>query len=122
MCEVMASLACDTSLLKSTDYRLKGKTFSHKICNRCDLGTIENIHHLIMQCPFYVDERVEMYRQLRTIDSETVRNVLNDPQNIFHTLMGRHPEQMSFESMTEIWLISGHIISQMYARATVGRK
>ena len=27
MCETMASLVCDTSLLRSTDYRLKKKTF-----------------------------------------------------------------------------------------------
>ena len=122
MFETMASLVCDTSLLKSTDYRLKGKTHSQKMCNRCDLGAIENIFHLIMQCPFYVDERVMMYRQLEELGTDAVKAVLDDPPNIFHILMGKHPDHLSFESMVEIWLISGHYISQMYSRAIVGRK
>ena len=41
MCERMASLTCDTSLLKATDYRLKGKTFGYKMCERFDLGITE---------------------------------------------------------------------------------
>ena len=30
-CEKIAALACNTSLLKATDYRLKGKTFGFKM-------------------------------------------------------------------------------------------
>ena len=44
------SLVCGKSLLKATDYRLKGKAFSHKICNKCDLGITENVQHLIFEC------------------------------------------------------------------------
>ena len=32
MCEIMARLLCDAGLLISTDYRLKGKSFSGKVC------------------------------------------------------------------------------------------
>ena len=71
MCEIMASLVCDASLLKSTDYRLKKKTFSHKICNKCDLGILETINHLlVMQCPFYSSERYELYALLEQMNSE----------------------------------------------------
>ena len=56
MCEEMASVGWDTSLLKFTDYKLKGQTFSHNISNRCDVGIIESIH-FVVQCLFYSNER-----------------------------------------------------------------
>ena len=43
MCEIMASLVCDESLLKANDYRLKRKGHSHRICVKCNLGSIEDI-------------------------------------------------------------------------------
>ena len=62
MCENIASLVCDTSLLKSTDYRIKGKTFGFKICDRCELGIVENV--IVLQCPYYYQERTEMFNEL----------------------------------------------------------
>ena len=39
MCEEMATLACETGLLKKTiDYRLKRMTFSNKVSTNCDLS------------------------------------------------------------------------------------
>ena len=35
MCEILASIVCDTSLLKATDYRLKKKSGGFKMCDRC---------------------------------------------------------------------------------------
>ena len=64
----------------STDYRLGRQTFSHKICNRCNLGIIESIHHLVMQCPFYSDEGDKMYEQLKALENETVGWILEDAQ------------------------------------------
>ena len=52
MCEDMAKLVCDTSLLKNNDYSAKRRTFGFKVCSRCDLGIIESAKHFIMQCPF----------------------------------------------------------------------
>ena len=66
MCENLASIVCDTSLLKMTDYSLKQKTIGFKMCNRCDLGIPENAWHIIMQCPYNNDERVEIRAGLDT--------------------------------------------------------
>ena len=57
MCVVMAALIWDTSLQKSTEYSLKRKSFSHKICNIWDLGRLENVDHIVMQCQYCNDER-----------------------------------------------------------------
>ena len=64
MCETVASIVCDTSLLKSTGYRLKKKTFGQKMCDRCDLGINEDARHIIMQCPFYCEERANMFNEI----------------------------------------------------------
>ena len=66
MCDIMAALVCDKSLQKSTDHRFKRKSFSHKICNRCDLGILENVGHIVMQCPRCIDERKRMLDSMKT--------------------------------------------------------
>ena len=83
MCEEMASVVCDTSMLKFTDYELKGQTFNHNICNRCDVGIIESIH-LVVQCIFYSNER-HMYEQLNELENESVKRVLDDTQIISYS-------------------------------------
>ena len=84
----MASLVCYSSKLKATDYRLKGKSFSYKICIKCDLGIRETIQHLVMECPFYIDERNQMYTEFKNLEDETVNLILEEPQQVFYTLMG----------------------------------
>ena len=121
MCENMARLVCDASRLKATDYRLKGKSHSNKICVKCDLGIIENIHHLVMQCSFYVDNRTEMYAELRARANDATHRIMDEPQHIFYYLMGQNPEGVSFEDMLDFWLVSGKHINGMYMRALVGR-
>ena len=122
MCENMARLVCDAGRLKATDYRLKGKSHSYKICTKCDLGIIEDIHHLVMQCSFYDDNRTEMYTEHRARANDATNRIMNEPQHIFYYLMGQHPEGVSFDDMLDFWLVSGKHINKMYMRALVGRE
>ena len=122
MCECMASLVCETSRVKSDDYRLKGKSFSYKVCIKCELGVKESIHHIVMQCPLYDEERRNMYGELESLNDDTINQILEEPQNIFHTLMGKQPDNTPFEAMVNFWLITGKFISGMYARAISGRE
>ena len=55
-----------------------------------------------------------MYQNMNGRKGETAKNVLEDSQNMFHTLMGKQPELTSFQAMVEIRLFSGSCISQMY--------
>ena len=52
-CEIMAKLVCNASLLKDQDYRLKGQSLNHKICNNCVLGLREDVNHIVMHCPHF---------------------------------------------------------------------
>ena len=109
MCESMASLVCETSRLKANDYRLEGKPFSYKVCMKCDLGIRELIHHLVMQCPFYDDERKNMYLELKTLNDDTINQIHEEPQHIFHILMGKQPDDTPFEAMVNFWRIQANL-------------
>ena len=122
MCEIMAKLVCDSGLLKSTDYRLKGKSFSNKICCKCEMGTLEDIHHLLMQCPFYSNEQTNLHQSLTTLGTNMATRIINEPAFYFHTIMGKQPENAEFQDMIEIWLLTGDHISSLYRKAVKGRK
>ena len=65
-----------------------------RFCEMCDLAIEENVKHLVMQCPFYEIYRSEM---LRGLEVEYVNVILENPQELFVSLMGKHPENV--ESM-----------------------
>ena len=67
LCQKMSALVCNTSLLKATDYRLKGKTFGYKMCTRCDLGITEDARNLVMICTFYELRRGEMINEIKDL-------------------------------------------------------
>ena len=55
MCEVMGKIVCHTSRLKWDDFRLKGLPLSNRACGFCDMFCVEDIIHIINQCPYYQD-------------------------------------------------------------------
>ena len=122
MCEVMASLVCDTSTLKATGTRLKGKSFSHKVCTKWQLGITKSIKHIVMQCPFYNDIRVRMYKELSGRGSGNISNLLKDSPNIFFMLLGKHLEHVPLKTMVDMWLIPSKYITRMYTCAITGRQ
>ena len=91
MCESLASIVCVNSLLKTTDYIIKQKTIAYKMCSRCDLGIPENAWHLIMQCPYYNDEKVEMYRELESLGEIWESRLSGMSQEMFYILLGKQP-------------------------------
>ena len=120
-CEIMSKLVCNSSLLKDSDYRLKNLSFSHKVCIECYLGIREDTNHLVMQCPANEGIRSEMQDVLNSIDDLHVKRTMEDPQNLFNTLMGHQPVGMPFESALKIWDVSSRYISRMYRRVTCNR-
>ena len=53
MCETIIKIICRVSRLKVDDHTLKGATHSLKACDKCDMYVIEDIYHILMQCPFF---------------------------------------------------------------------
>ena len=64
MCEIMARLVCYASRLKSDDVRYKGASLSTVRGQFCDLGVVENVVHILMQCPAFEDKRRIMFENI----------------------------------------------------------
>ena len=47
-----------------------------------------------------------MFEVLNSIEEKLVQDVLKEQQKVLYVLMGKHPVEVPFESMTKIWLIS----------------
>ena len=82
---------------------------------------METINHLVMQCPFYGDNKNEMYTQLSNSMNEATKMVLNEPQHIFYFLMGSTRMVCPFEEMIDFWLTATKHINKIYIRALTGR-
>ena len=113
-CEAMSLFICNSTLLKGSDYRLKGISFSNKINISCDLGIIEDKKPNVMQCPAHTDLHKEIYRELRQNCGVGVNKVLEDSQNVFYVLMGKCSIEISFESMIPFRRIAERYIACMY--------
>ena len=122
MCEILASIVCDTSLLKATDYRLKKKSIGYKMCDRCELWIIENARHLILLCPFYDLERTDMFNKIESVNDTWSTKISNQGYYRMHILLGMQPEGINFDEMIDMWLIAGSHISRMYLNAITGRR
>ena len=122
MCETLASLVCDTSLLKATDYRLKKKSIGFKMCDRCELGCIEDARQPILQCPFYDVERTAMFNEIDSVNDIWSTKISYQGYDLMHILLGMQPEGFTFNEMIDIWMIAGCHISRMYLGAIAGRR
>ena len=74
-----------------------------------------------MQCPYYSIERQDLYDAIGGLNSETSDRILREAQNYFQVIMGKQPEYATFQSMLEIWILTGERISGMYRKAIEGR-
>ena len=67
-CENLAKIVWKSSLLRVDDFRLKDSLHSDKVCALCDNYSIENIEHIVMQCPFFEKYRVDLYKKIDLLD------------------------------------------------------
>ena len=122
MSETMVKILCQSSQLNSDDFNLKGKPMTSVMCPNCDLGIVENIHHVVMQGPFNVQEKECMLNSISGIKDGSGIHALNSNTNILHVLLGGHIEGLSEEQMFNIWQMSGESIVKMYRKILSSRK
>ena len=74
-----------------------------------------------MQCPFFeIDKRV-MFNELEAVENAEIAELLRDHGNVFLYLMGKHPANVSFDTMYVLWSISAKHISTIYKMAVSNR-
>ena len=106
--ELMVKLLCPASCFKADDSKLLKASFSRRSCTVCDHASYETVTHMVMQCPYQVGLRAEMYAAI----AETGRNL--DNICTFETLMGGVIDGWDAEGMLPIWKIACTYISKMY--------
>ena len=117
MCEKMTAIVTESSLLKANDLRLKNKSFWSKACVRCDLSSLEDIRHIVMQCPYFEYIRQEMFDEIEQLNCNSISNSLRSGVDILLILLGKQPADVPIESMMNMCLISGKHITRMYDQA-----
>ena len=119
--EIMARLVCDSSLLKAHHVKYKGTSHASRMCDKCDLGVEETVMHIIMQCPFFEENKKIMFEELNQSEDVAIIELLRDHGGIFLYLMGKQPERVSFEAMHSFWSIAAKHITDIYKRAIIDR-
>ena len=87
----------------------------------CNLYCIEDIKHILSQCPHYHRERTEMYEEIfRNCPNAKLIFEQNREYVVFF-LLGREIPSLGEEEMFTLWCISGKMISNMYKKAIADR-
>ena len=72
-----------------------------------------------MQCPFYENERRDIYNELEALQCDEIDRALADTQKVCTLLLRRQPEYMTLENMFKLCTISGKYITKIYDSITV---
>ena len=107
-CEAMVKLITHTSALKGDDCRLKRLPFGSKMCIQCELGSIEDANHMILQCPMHEHLRIKMQNDIN------MHYTLEIGEFTLDVMLGNYLYGRSLEEMLNLWYIASHYIYQMY--------
>ena len=121
MCETMVKIICRTSKLKVDDYSLKGGTHSLKACDKCEMYAVEDIFHILMQCPFFQNDMKELYAEIRLVTPNLLEEMDKDNSTAIYHLLGKPFENAPWEEQVKMWCVSGRRISMMYYKLVKGR-
>ena len=122
VCEDLVKIICRASMLKCDDPTLKGTLTSVRACENCYLYVVEDMYHLLMQCPHFHDRRKKMYEDIYKKVPEVEEIFRKDPPMVFAWLLGREIEECPPVAMLEVWRISGQTISKIYNEAVRSRQ
>ena len=116
-CEIMAIIIRHASLLKCDDARLKRLARGNSTCSLCDLYVIEDVYHIITQCPGTQLLRREMFNELES-DADVHAVLVRNAHDYLFTCLGMHHKDGTVDVMDRLLSNSGkHIyISMCLAR------
>ena len=117
----MSRIICHASLLKRDDCRLKGLSMSHKTCTNCEMYCVEDIMHIITQCPFYYNDQVTMYKEVARKCPNVHNEIVKDNINAPFYLLGKKVPSCSDEELLCFWRITGCAITRMYRKALANK-
>ena len=110
-CETIVRLISHSSSLKVDDVRLIGSAMFSKFCGNFDHEAMDDLRHLVMQCPKWPKETNEM---LAAIVGGCGGVLLASQCDLVLALKGKMVEGLSNEQMIKIWTNSAEHITKMY--------
>ena len=113
-CECLMKLITHSSLLKTDDVRLKGQTIAARFCDRCEHASMDDVRHLVLQCPSLQDARNAMFRELSEVDNGRSHVILASPGDTLYLLLGKIADGFSIEVMVSFWTVAARHIASMY--------
>ena len=115
MWEVMVKLICSSSRLKSDDILLKGSHDSLKFCSNCDLGIVESVRHIVMQCPFNIMEITDMYSEPDKLEDGSWEYA-KECGDLMSVILGCELPNLGAEQCFTIWEITGKAVFSIYQK------
>ena len=73
----------------------------------------ETTVHVVMQCPFFEEEKRVMFEEINDLENLEINEVLREQGKTFLYLMGKQPDNVSFETMYNMWAISAKHIANI---------
>ena len=120
-CEDMAKLVCNASKLKADDVNFRHSTYYMRTCIECNMSVIENVEHIVMQCPALDQSRRNMYDEILELPNDLGTRLLEDPSQVMLLLMGKSDNRFDIEHLILLWSISARHISKMYRQVVKNR-
>ena len=115
-CEKMVRLVTRSSKLKVDDVRLKGSPIFAKFCNHCDNAALDDVRHLVLQCPEWQPIRNDMLYAIESIPDGSGQILLNSQCDLTLTLLGKPCADLTADQMDRIWETAAIHIAKMYDR------
>ena len=113
ICECMASISAHASKLKSDDVNIKGFPVRHRVYLQSELYALENIHHIVMQCPGFYNLMVQMYEEIEALNGGISLRFEEEPSQVFHWLLGYGIEGVDTSDLWMLWKTSGTFVTKM---------
>ena len=86
------------------------------MCTQCELGSLEDANHLIMQCPTHEIHRVNMHEEINAqYDLEVGEFTLE-------VMLGNYLTNKDYDQMCPLWYISSKYIYMMYSETLLSRR
>ena len=110
-CEILSKIA---SMLRGDDFKYKNQTRTTRMCNLCDSFEIEDAQHIILVCPYFVQQRRIMLNEIDAVIDVPGPRFFDDNVDILYRLLGRpHGNVNEIQSETILPIIV-RTIASMY--------
>ena len=92
--ETMVKLVCMSSDLKSDSYVFRNDARQDIKCDLCDTHSTENANHIIMHCPFFNNDRADLFNSISALETDLNVTFITNQCNVFHALMGKRVDNI----------------------------